>query len=110
VNSELGKAGAYNKLTKKKVTALADIRNSAAYCKWTEVIAADVKDDPVDHSLYVRQLQVSSSNIQAARLRVAENIIEKPLYMRQFFAAFAIRISLIRHAKRHLTLFGPVVK
>lgn len=44
MNSELVKAGTYNKLTQKKITALADIRNSAAHGKWDEFDKNDVED------------------------------------------------------------------
>lgn len=44
MNSELVKAGAYSKLTQKKITALADIRNSAAHGKWDEFDKNDVED------------------------------------------------------------------
>lgn len=43
MNSDLAKAGVYNKLTQKKITALADIRNSAAHGKWTEFNKDDVE-------------------------------------------------------------------
>lgn len=42
MNSELAKAGAYNKLIQKKVTALADIRNNAAHGNWGEFTSEDV--------------------------------------------------------------------
>jgi uncharacterized protein YutE (UPF0331/DUF86 family) len=44
MNSELAKAGVYNKLTQKKLTALADIRNSAAHGQWDAFDETDVKD------------------------------------------------------------------
>ena len=44
MNAELAKVGAYQKLTQKKVTALADIRNSAAHGKWKEFTDADVEN------------------------------------------------------------------
>lgn len=44
MNSQLVKAGVYNTLTQKKVTALADIRNSAAHGKWSEFSKSDVED------------------------------------------------------------------
>ena len=34
MNAELGKVGAYNKFAQKRITALADLRNSAAHGKW----------------------------------------------------------------------------
>ncbi|HUS11037.1 MAG TPA: hypothetical protein VMZ30_11265 [Pyrinomonadaceae bacterium] len=43
MNAELAKSGAYNMLTQKKITALADLRNKAAHGKWTEFTAADVE-------------------------------------------------------------------
>ena len=43
MNGQLAKNGAYNSLTQKKITALADIRNSAAHGKWTEFDKDDVK-------------------------------------------------------------------
>lgn len=44
MNDALAKAGVYNKLTQKRITALADIRNSAAHGKWTEFSEKDVED------------------------------------------------------------------
>lgn len=44
MNAELAKAGAYTKLVQKNVTALADIRNSAAHGKWDEFTESDVKN------------------------------------------------------------------
>jgi Domain of unknown function (DUF4145) len=41
-NSDLAKAGIYNKLTQKRITALADIRNSAAHGKPNEFTSDDV--------------------------------------------------------------------
>jgi hypothetical protein len=35
MNADLAKAGAYNLLTQKQITALADLRNKAAHGKWT---------------------------------------------------------------------------
>ena len=43
MNSELAKAGAYNLLTQKNVTAMADLRNKAAHGKWTEFRKDDVQ-------------------------------------------------------------------
>ena len=43
MNSDLAKSGKYNKLTQKKITALADIRNSAAHGKINEFSELDVK-------------------------------------------------------------------
>jgi uncharacterized protein (UPF0332 family) len=44
MNVELAKAGVYNTLAQKKITALADIRNKAAHAKWTEFSKDDVED------------------------------------------------------------------
>jgi hypothetical protein len=43
MNAALAKSGVYNVLTQKKITALADIRNSAAHGKWDSFDAADVE-------------------------------------------------------------------
>lgn len=43
MNSELAKAGIYNTLTQKKITALADLRNKAAHGKWSDFTSADVE-------------------------------------------------------------------
>lgn len=43
MNAALAKAGVYNILTQKKITALADIRNSAAHGKWTNFDTSDVE-------------------------------------------------------------------
>lgn len=42
MNADLAKAGIYNKLQQKKITALADIRNSAAHGKSEEFSNDDV--------------------------------------------------------------------
>jgi len=42
MNSDLAKAGVYNKLQQKRITALADVRNSAAHGKPEEFSDADV--------------------------------------------------------------------
>ena len=42
MNSDLAKAGIYNKLQQKRITALADIRNSAAHGKPEEFSGDDV--------------------------------------------------------------------
>jgi HEPN domain-containing protein len=42
MNSALAKAGVYNKLTQKKVTSIADIRNNAAHGNWDEFEKEDV--------------------------------------------------------------------
>ncbi len=44
MNSQLAKAGIYKKLTQKKITALADIRNNAAHGNWDEFTKDDVSD------------------------------------------------------------------
>jgi hypothetical protein len=36
MNTELAKAGVYNKLSQKRITAIAEIRNNAAHGKWEE--------------------------------------------------------------------------
>lgn len=51
MNSKLAKQGVYNKLTQKRITGLADIRNNAAHGKWSEF----TKDDVEDMLRYVRQ-------------------------------------------------------
>lgn len=43
MNADLAKAGVYNKLQLKRITALADIRNSAAHGKPDEFTKEDVK-------------------------------------------------------------------
>ena len=44
MNAHLAKQGVYNKLTQKRITALADIRNKAAHDEWAEFTKADVED------------------------------------------------------------------
>lgn len=44
MNADLAKAGVYNKLAQKRITALADIRNAAAHGHADEFKAADVRD------------------------------------------------------------------
>ncbi len=44
MNAALAKAGVYNKLQQKRITAIADIRNSAAHGKWSEFSESDVTD------------------------------------------------------------------
>lgn len=44
MNAQLAKEGVYNKLTQKKVTAIADLRNNAAHGKWNEFKSSDVDD------------------------------------------------------------------
>ncbi|HCH6158811.1 DUF4145 domain-containing protein [Vibrio parahaemolyticus] len=43
MNSDLAKAGLYNKLQQKRITAIADIRNSAAHGKPEEFTESDVR-------------------------------------------------------------------
>jgi hypothetical protein len=43
MNSELAKQGVYTKLVQKRITTLADLRNSAAHGKWTEFERVDVQ-------------------------------------------------------------------
>ena len=42
MNADLAKAGVYNKLKQKRITALANIRNSAAHGKENEFSSEDV--------------------------------------------------------------------
>ncbi|WP_199901781.1 hypothetical protein [Herbaspirillum sp. B65] len=44
MNSDLAKAGVYNKLTQKQITALADLRNKAAHSQWEEFTKGDVDE------------------------------------------------------------------
>lgn len=44
MNADLAKAGIYNKLQQKRITALADIRNSAAHGDWTSFTDQDVTE------------------------------------------------------------------
>ncbi len=44
MNSDLAKAGAYNKLVQKRITALADLRNKAAHGLWDQFGKDDVAD------------------------------------------------------------------
>lgn len=44
MNSDLAKAGLYNKLQQKKITALADIRNSAAHGDWQSFSDTEVTE------------------------------------------------------------------
>jgi len=44
MNADLAKSGAYTKLTQKKITALADIRNSAAHGQWDQFTEANVSE------------------------------------------------------------------
>jgi hypothetical protein len=43
MNSELSKMSVYSKLVQKKITAIADLRNSAAHGKWNEFEKSDVE-------------------------------------------------------------------
>lgn len=53
MNSELAKAGVYNKLNQKRITAIADIRNSAAHGKQDEFTVQDVSDMIKDVSRFL---------------------------------------------------------
>ena len=44
MNADLAKQGVYNKLTQKRITVLADIRNKAAHGEWDKVTKANVED------------------------------------------------------------------
>jgi hypothetical protein len=44
MNADLAKQGVYNKLTQKRITVLADIRNKAAHGEWDKFTKADVED------------------------------------------------------------------
>lgn len=44
MNADLAKAGIYNKLTQKRVTAIADIRNNAAHGNWDQFERKDVEE------------------------------------------------------------------
>lgn len=44
MNSDVAKAGAYNKLVQKRITALADLRNKAAHGQWDQFTKADVEE------------------------------------------------------------------
>jgi hypothetical protein len=44
MNSELAKAGEYPKLIQKRITAIADVRNSAAHGNWSDFKQSDVED------------------------------------------------------------------
>jgi hypothetical protein len=43
MNADLAKAGIYNQLVQKRITALADLRNKAAHGQWSEFTANDVE-------------------------------------------------------------------
>ena len=53
MNSDLAKAGVYNKLNQKRITAIADIRNSAAHGKQDEFTVQDVSDMIKDVSRFL---------------------------------------------------------
>ncbi|WP_434687018.1 HEPN domain-containing protein [Pseudanabaena minima] len=44
MNAELAKSGTYNKLTQKRITALADLRNRAAHGHWDQFTKDDVDE------------------------------------------------------------------
>jgi hypothetical protein len=44
MNADLAKAGKYNKLMQKRITALADIRNSAAHGNFNQFTQQDVEN------------------------------------------------------------------
>jgi len=44
MNADLAKRGVYNKLTQKRVTTLADVRNKAAHGEWDQFTRDDVED------------------------------------------------------------------
>ncbi len=44
MNAELAKLGTYNKLTQKRITALADLRNRAAHGQWDQFTRDDVDE------------------------------------------------------------------
>ncbi len=44
MNSQLAKENVYNKLSQKRITAIADIRNSAAHGKWDDFTKKDVEE------------------------------------------------------------------
>ncbi|MDM4014987.1 hypothetical protein [Roseiconus lacunae] len=44
MNADLAKAGCYTKLVQKRITGIADVRNSAAHGKWDEFSEDDVRD------------------------------------------------------------------
>jgi hypothetical protein len=55
MNSDLVKAGAYNSLVQKKVTALAGVRNSAAHGKSSEFSVADVESMIADIERFAQE-------------------------------------------------------
>jgi hypothetical protein len=44
MNAQLAKAAVYSKLTQKRITAIADLRNNAAHGKWDQFAQRDVED------------------------------------------------------------------
>jgi hypothetical protein len=60
INAELAKTGVFSKLVQKRITAIADIRNSAAHGKWTAFSADDVREM---NSWVVRFLEEYSSSV-----------------------------------------------
>jgi hypothetical protein len=44
MNAALAKQGVYSKLTQKRITVLADIRNKAAHGEWDEFTKTDVEN------------------------------------------------------------------
>ena len=44
MNAELAKAGIYNKMVQKRITAIADVRNNAAHGNWKEFDRGDVEE------------------------------------------------------------------
>jgi hypothetical protein len=44
MNADLAKAGVYNKLAQKRITAIADLRNKAAHGEWTVFSEQDVRE------------------------------------------------------------------
>jgi hypothetical protein len=59
MNADLAKGGMYNKLTQKRITALADIRNSAAHGKPNEFREQDVTDMIRDVSQFLANHLIS---------------------------------------------------
>lgn len=55
MNADLAKAGVYGKLLQKRITALANIRNSAAHGHPGEFSADDVRDMIRDVERFVRE-------------------------------------------------------
>lgn len=55
MNSDLTKAGVYNSLVQKRITAMAAVRNSAAHSKNTDFTSSDVKSMIDDVRRYIEQ-------------------------------------------------------